>query len=373
MNLKKELAYAARRGHLKEVKKFLKNDPGLAKDWAPIMHACFAGHVKVVKELLKRGADPNVMCKTSHRHRPLHRIIEGKSSIPKKPEHVEIVELLLAAGADLSGRGTLYDMTPIVLASHHGQKQFLGPMLRRLLSRDLFTAAALGEVGPVEAILKGNPEAAVQKNSAGYEPIICAAGSKLHQTDPETADGLYRIVELLLENGAHANATFYSRLDWHLPVLYFASGHANNQRITKLLLENGANANDGESIHHCAEFYHPECLELLLEYGGDLNSTEHLAGNTPLLFVLSETGVRSVPWLLEHGADPAVCRAQDQETPLHAAARRGCRNQILQMLIDHGAEVNAKDAAGSTPLALARSKERSRVVEFLRERGGTEQ
>ena len=57
-------------------------------------------------------------------------------------------------------------------------------------------------------------------------------------------------------------------------------------------------------------------------------------------------------------------------TALHAAAARGCNDSILQMLIDHGVKVNARDKVGSTAMMIAEAKKKMRVVEFLRGKGG---
>jgi ankyrin repeat protein len=63
-----------------------------------------------------------------------------------------------------------------------------------------------------------------------------------------------------------------------------------------------------------------------------------------------------------------TARDNDGQTPLHFAARGGWVD-VAGILIDKGADVNAKDKAGRTPLALLEAKKDSRMIEFLRKKG----
>ncbi|SVC90659.1 uncharacterized protein METZ01_LOCUS343513, partial [marine metagenome] len=56
-------------------------------------------------------------------------------------------------------------------------------------------------------------------------------------------------------------------------------------------------------------------------------------------------------------------------TPLHFAAFRG-RKEVAELLINEGADVNAKNQAGATPLDKAIEKNRDETVNLLRKHGG---
>jgi hypothetical protein len=72
--------------------------------------------------------------------------------------------------------------------------------------------------------------------------------------------------------------------------------------------------------------------------------------------------------LIDHGAD-VNARDDTDETPLHRAARSG---QITRasLLLDHGADVNARDKGKWTPLDIAMLFREQAMADFLRARGG---
>ena len=79
--------------------------------------------------------------------------------------------------------------------------------------------------------------------------------------------------------------------------------------------------------------------------------------------------------VIEHSADIHI-RHHSGMTPLHAAAgsaigfHRG-RVDIMQVLLDHGAIIDAEDNKGVTPLQLALEERRDNVATWLKEHGAT--
>nr|XP_006214075.1 ankyrin repeat domain-containing protein 60 [Vicugna pacos] len=71
------------------------------------------------------------------------------------------------------------------------------------------------------------------------------------------------------------------------------------------------------------------------------------------LYIASHRGhVEVVQYLLEHGAN-CLGRTPVGRTPLHVAAAMG-RLDCVSLLLNHGASVNARDAKGETPMSVAR-------------------
>jgi ankyrin repeat protein len=253
----------------------------------------------------------------------------------------------------------------------------------------IHTAAALGDVEGVARFLAEDRSLAVLPSMPGsVEPIIFACHAGLQSLVKDREVNGPRTVEMLLDAGASPNA-FIRLGDNHdlsgIPALYFAVV-SNNLPVVRLLLERGANPNDGESVYHGAELNHRECLELLLQFGADLSSSHVDWGNTPLYFIAgyreghpncasSELGMR---WLLEHGADPNVrsgiaagplFHEAVNETPLHRIAANGRSVEIARMLVEHGAEVDARRRDGRTAYALAMRAGNIAVARYLAENG----
>jgi ankyrin repeat protein len=112
-----------------------------------------------------------------------------------------------------------------------------------------------------------------------------------------------------------------------------------------------------------------ELTAFLIESGADVNRPLADSGETPLHAALCKTGRpvfdAIVKRLLAAGADPnratvpgvatgcfmRDCRTKG-ETPLHRAAAFGSA-EVIQMLLDAGAVIDARDAYGDTPLSWA--------------------
>jgi len=76
--------------------------------------------------------------------------------------------------------------------------------------------------------------------------------------------------------------------------------------------------------------------------------------------------------LLEEGVDPDVrLTGQEGRTALHVAARTG-DSDAAKVLLDHGADANARDDRGKTPLDYAIETWHGGVAKLLREHGAAE-
>ena len=108
---------------------------------------------------------------------------------------------------------------------------------------------------------------------------------------------------------------------------------------------------------------HFQVAELLHQHGADVDVRGQ--SNATLLAVACVTGILEVvQWLLNHGAD---VNAQSKETcaPIHSAAGWG-HLRVVRMLIEHSADVDIRGRYGMVPLHLAaRSDEESYCVEIM--------
>lgn len=98
-----------------------------------------------------------------------------------------------------------------------------------------------------------------------------------------------------------------------------------------------------------------ELLEFLLEQGVDINEGQ------PLRAAIETGQVESVRWMLQRGADPV--------SHLLCVAASLNEREILELIVDAGAEVAYKDVCGRTAADWAQIKGHGGLVEFLVQRG----
>ena len=114
-----------------------------------------------------------------------------------------------------------------------------------------------------------------------------------------------------------------------------------------------------------------EVVALLLSLGTNPEVADR-GGHTPLYRVSnecgSETGPEVVRALVQAGGDVNACSGVTRTTALHMAARRGFVG-IASALIECGAEFEAEDSKGITPLLRAIRCRKDSVARLLVERG----
>ena len=208
-----------------------------------------------------------------------------------------------------------------------------------LASESFGLACALYDLDQVRSALAAEPTLATQQFGP-RRPILHLAFSKWIKARPELEGNMMAIAELLVKHGADVNDGFPAApgSDHLLSAVYGAIGHADNMVLGRWLLEQGADPNDEESLYHATELGHHDGLRMLLEHGADPK------GTNALLRAMDFDDVDAVRLLLEHGA-----RADDfddahvgGEAPwvvpaLHQAARRGSSAEMVELLLDHGA------------------------------------
>lgn len=238
---------------------------------------------------------------------------------------------------------------------------------KAMVGSNLYAAAAAGEPEAVRDILSREPALATKPGGPEHwEPILYLSFSCFLK-NPLYNDRFVRTAKLLLEHGANANAYCLQKNDPYkrkLSCLYGAAGLNGNAAVAEILLEAGADPNDGESVYHAAELPRHECLELLYRYGADVNAT-------PALFrKLDFDDYAGVKWFLEHGADLDRTLG-DNGTPLHWAVYRERSSPTVELLLKHGARINAKRPDGKTAYALAVRYGQRELAELLRSYGAS--
>ena len=246
-----------------------------------------------------------------------------------------------------------------------------------IATTSLHVAAALGLDTAAARLVAENPELVSERaGNPPADPLLFLCYSPFHGESDARDAGLLATARILLDAGADPNTR---DAQYAVPVLYAVTGNRSVLPIARLLLDAGANPTDGESIFHAAERFHEDALELLLSAGADLNFVGDW-GNTALYFLLRNWDVeresrvkQGFEWLLNHGADPNVVSAPERETALHVAARRGQSIDVIQLLLDHGADVHARRGDGATAWLLARRGGFDEIASLLESLGAETQ
>ncbi|MHC4082246.1 MAG: acyltransferase family protein [Planctomycetota bacterium] len=111
----------------------------------------------------------------------------------------------------------------------------------------------------------------------------------------------------------------------------------------------GAGEGDtGRDIWTAAAYGDLEAVRGHVERGASLDDEEPIYGQSPLGWAVITDQREVIEYLLEAGADPSA-RYRDRNTALHTAAFFG-RAEAAARLLDAGAEVNARNVYGETPL-----------------------
>lgn len=250
--------------------------------------------------------------------------------------------------------GTL-ERAEAILAEHPG-----------LRSADIHIAAILGDEAAVRRFLARDPASVRAKSPPwGGDALNYLGLSKYLRLHPERTEAFVRTATALLDAGAPAHTGFWTTGQYpeFETALYGAAGVAHNEPLTRLLIERGADPNDEDAVYHAPEGRDLGALKVLVETGK--MTDENLA--LMLIRKLDWHDYEGVRYLLAQGIDLTRKRARGSP-PLHHALERDNSLQIIELLLDRGADPNAVDE-GRTAIALAARKGRSDVLEALERRG----
>ncbi|XP_065579603.1 ankyrin-1-like [Artemia franciscana] len=108
-----------------------------------------------------------------------------------------------------------------------------------------------------------------------------------------------------------------------------------------------------------------EIAKLLLNYGCKVNSKNIIPSDSPLHLAVVSSDTEVVEMILDKGAR---INAVDKlgETPLHCAIKNSDKNvEMTKLLLKHGSNVKVRTNYGRSPLHLAASRKCPQTVDYL--------
>ena len=377
----------------------------------PLLEAAFHSNTEIIKALLEAGADPNAAGPDGQT--PLMLVARGNNVAAAKMlvergakagaresqrqqtalmwaaanHQGPMTRLLIEAGADLDAKTAPDMMTPLVSAEPRAQPRSPGGMTA------LMFAAREGCLACVEALIEKG--AAINlPDPEGVTPLLWAIWNTR-----------FDVAKYLIAHGANVNRwDWWGRTPLYLAVDYVTLPHGGRPdqpaldetlpiEIVKLLLDNGADPNPQlkmtapmratgndrgldtmltpgtTPLIRAAKSFDAESMKALLEHGADIslttsrNMTATLAASgmgsvdadtrgSYTTADVQERAIAALDLMLQHGGPINGKAGQFAQVPLHGAAFWGW-NQVVEYLLNKGAEINLADSRGYTAVDYA--------------------
>ncbi|KAI9149046.1 Ankyrin-1 [Paramyrothecium foliicola] len=406
------LSRAAELGHADMVSLLLEHGADMETEgkeegkerWRPLHYAAYHGHLEVVETLLDRGADgfakdergngAQLYAKDSG-HSDISELIKRTTPISKKTmaisgaqDHNGII-YFSTIGDEVNLRRRIEEgsnihvsdtdgMRPLIAAAKSGVVDAVRLLLDHGANIDetdgygmtaLLWASQYNNLKSVEELL--SREALVDlADSEGQTPLSAAS-----------MRGHTEVVHLLLEHGANPNSSVHYGKS---PLLFAAAG--GHLTVVEALLDKGADirfiSSTGDTAFYLAKSAGNNRLVRLLRghmgrsTGNDTQThktrrfnkqtTKNILRLPELMQAVRKGRIPEMKRLLVTGLD--LHGTQELGIPIICAAQNG-QNKAVRLLISKGADLNARDEAGSTALHAAARQDHADTVRLLCDHG----
>ncbi len=328
-----------------------------------LMVAVSAAHPAIVDALLDRGANPNI------------QLQNGQSALMLAARDPGLVHVLLAHGADTKLRDRK-GRTALIFAAQAGNVEAMRDLLAHGASVEeadnaqqtaLCIASATHHEEAVRVLLEHNantdalasaqlpndddpsqlhffrPQPAAPRRWLPLEwaafngsPSLIAAIWDTRLPPPERADqGIVAINHVTTSGSVEA---LRALLDRGVPVEIAAPTNRGRPHVYQTM-----------PLCSAAMAHNLPMCRLLVERGAHVDAAFVYGYSTPLMQASSDATPNLVNFLLDHGADVNACDANGMTALMHCDRSP----EIAQTLLAHGADVNARDAKGKSALEYA--------------------
>ncbi len=253
--------------------------------------------------------------------------------------------------------------------------EIMNALIEAGAERNIFTAAALGEVDRLCELLSSDP--ALESSTTDYEllgeknmtALHYACRSELGKADEACANRLYVCAGLLLMQDSMLAARSRGEGGSVLgSLLEMCAGRGGNVEIARLLIAHGARPSTETVLAALGHFQRHgrgnyDVAALCLEAGVDINTR---IGSRTLLHAFAHQGdLTGTKWLIERGARFQVTD-EGNDTPLHKACERNSTLRVVNLLIEQGASLTATNNNGETALDVAIRNDKKAIAAYLR-------
>ena len=244
-------------------------------------------------------------------------------------KHKHCVDLLIKAGADVNTRNN-YGESVLIIASREGSKECIVSLVKG------------GTKVKVKSFVEGKPitllEVTVTVSDAECLKLLLGNDIPVNGVISAVVNAHYKYISSLVKAGASLN----------VPVTH--NDHLDSFTCLEIMKQEcGINSTDVTTVITPFDVGENPCLELLLNSGADVNTTDS-HGRTPLM--MTSTNKKFVSKLIQHGA--LVNKADDNGmTSLMHALLNSCRAEVTELFLGAGADVNATNVNNMSVLTHA--------------------
>lgn len=267
-----------------------------------------------------------------------------------------IAEILIKHGADINLRDRDHNGTPAQWTMRR-RPEVCRYLLENGAEGDAVLYCVMGDVDKAKAEFQNNPDLLkLRINMKAAEGYIIPADKPTRSNSNGSQE--YRVP------GGHV---YVYQIGPTMPLLEVAL-QSKQMEIVDLLIDLGyeINLRDWYVLVGQGPKRFDELLKGFIAKGRDINSLQKHKRDrwTPLHWVAQRGLTKGIECLLANGADPNAITDKGQ-TPLHFIAQKGVGKNQVQLLLEHGANLNVRDNDGKTPYDYAKKAKRKTVADYL--------
>ncbi|KTD53003.1 ankyrin repeat domain-containing protein [Legionella quateirensis] len=351
-----------------------------ANGWYPIHFAAQSGAVEAIDWFVKNGVDLQLKCKSEFDNTPLEIAVLNNQvdvldylldkDVPISqpgtnnwyPIHLSIRQesykafvWLIDNGADINAeQEDEAGETPVICAVYSDDLSFLRTLA--LCGAEIDKPNRLG-IYPIHMAAYTNTKSLKWLLDKGVSPNRKQATNEEYQPIHLTAIyGSPIFLDILHSYGANINDEDQTGLQ---PIHYAAKRTDLDGVVLQWFVDHGADVNavaqkdfGNRPVHYAAIRDSVVNLEVLFAAKADIHKATG-GGLYPLHLAAYHNNLRTVKWLLAHGAVGDQWEDNENgETPAHYAVQRG-HVEVLELLFEHGFDVNKINKYQVTPFEQA--------------------